>query len=382
MPRVLALLLLLWAPLGAASNPHGWKIALRREDLKNFDRDIDAFWMNQQGILFLPPGRVLVYQVKRNSEPAPLAPRNSSGGTGNFILCIKALSVADGHLIKSLELPTSGMISSVMATRGGHFLVRTGDVLNLYSADFLPIASRRLQVDKGGDAEDWQVKVTPSGAEVVLVHEQNAAGATIHGTTAGNEEVYGSVEILDSETLEPNGRFSLSHVPLFWTPADDLLLSSNPRLQSEHPVGILDFHGSWSSMPPEVERAKNSCRSSIRPIDHHRIVVYGCDAFSVFSTDGKQLFSRNDERFIFRSIAASGSYLAAACDHYRLPSDAPNGNPLTTTRPDRIQVYDLERGARILSFRIRSLRVYYAISPEGDLAVVDGASLEMVRARH
>lgn len=384
MPRALALLLLCCAPLGAAVNAQDWKTTLRNHDLNNFDRNVDALWMNQQGLLFLPPGRLLVYQVKRNAEAAKLAPRDATGGTGNFVLCIKVLSVDDGHLIKSLDVPTSGTVSTVMAARGGRFLVRTGGVLYLYAADFAPIASRNLHADKQGDSEDWQVKVTPSGTEVIVVHEQDAPQVALPKTDQpdDDEETQGGVEVLDSETLQPKMKFTVSHVPQFWMPADDLLLSSNPaRRESARPVGLLDFKGKWSSMPVEVERAKNSCRSSVRAIDDHRIVVYGCDAFSVFSTGGRRLFSRSDERFIFRSVAASGAYLAAACDHYRLASDTPDGDAYPTTRPDRIEVYDLDRRSRLLSFHLRSLRVYYAISPEGDLAVVDGANLEMVRAR-
>jgi hypothetical protein len=370
------------------SNAKGWKIPLRDEGFESFDRDIDAFWMDQQGILFLPHGRLVVYQVKRSTRPATLAPRDASGGTGNFTLSIKALSSENGQLIKSLILPTSGMVSSVMATRDGRLIVRAGSTLHLYSADFAPIASRTLPVENRDDAAGWQVQVSPSGDEVVLIHEKEGDSAGADGYNAGrtgadaeNDETQGGVEILDAETLKLKVQFTLAHVPLFWTPADDLLLSSNPAwAQSDRPIGWLDFQGRWSPVPSAVEQAGNSCRSSVRPIDQHRIVVFGCDAFSVFSTDGKQLFSRKDERFIFRSIAASGPYLAASCDHYRLAGDMPDGNSSATTRPDRIEVYDLDRHARTLSFHVRSLRVYYAISAEGDLAVIDGASLEVVRA--
>jgi hypothetical protein len=380
MRRLLALLLLFCLPLGAAASPPGWKIDLHSEDLENFDRDIDAFWMNQQGVLFLSPTRVVVYQVKRSSEPAKLAPRGASGGTGNFILGIKVFSVDNGSLIKSLELPTSGTVSAVMATRAGQFLVRTGNSLYLYSKEFSPLASRVLRSDKPAEGEGWQVNVTPSGAEVVLLHEQDAPAAS-KDSPADDDDTQGKVEILDSDTLQLKKTFTLSHLPVFWTPADDLVLSSDPHAQSDRPVGMLDFDGKWSPMPAAFERPKAVCHSSVGAIDRHRIILYGCDAFSVFSTDGKRLFSRNDERFIFRSIAANGSYLAAACDHYRLGSDTPDGDAFATTRPDRIEVYDLDRHARVLSFRVRSLRVYYAISLEGDLAVIDGANLEMIRAR-
>lgn len=382
----LSLLLLVCSPLGSGSNSPRWKINLEQsQGLQSFDREAGALWMNQQGVLFLTPDRVLAYQVNRSAEQAKLAPRGSSGGAGNFVLNIRVLSLQDGHLIKSLDLPTNGALSRVMATRGGGFLARTGSVLYVYSAAFEPVASRELPLEKAAPLEDWQVRVTPSGAEVVLLHEQVFAQAELLADNSvlhdGQAKV--EVEILNSDTLQPKRTFTLSHTLPFWAPADDLLLSSNPaHSYSDGQVGTLDFNGNWAPIRAAFELEKRACRYSLSAIDQQRVVLYGCERFAVFSTAGKRLFSRSDGRFVFRSVAASGSYLAAGCDHFRMGRETPNSGSAFGTRADHIEVYDLDKHAKLISVPVHSENVYYAISPQGDLAVVDGATLEIVAAGH
>ena len=123
-------------------------------------------------MLFISPERLLVYQVNRSRATTKLAPRDASGGSGNFILEIKILNAADGSEIKSLQLPTNAEFSKVLATRDGKFIVRTGDILYLYSADFTRLASHALPLKRQVQEEGWQIGVSPSGDEVELVHQQ------------------------------------------------------------------------------------------------------------------------------------------------------------------------------------------------------------------
>ncbi len=384
MTRWLSLLLLVCAPLGVASGQARWKINLEQsQGLQSFDREVDSLWMNQQGVLFLTPDQLVAYQVNRTRQ-AKLAPRDQSGGGGNFVLNIKVLSVQDGHLIRSLDLPTNSGLSSVIATRNGGFLARTGNSLVLYSADFEPVASRELSLNTDVPLESWQIKASPSGAEVVLLHEQIFKNAEVlsDNTVLHDGKAKVDVEILDSATLQPKKAFTLAHALLFWSPSEDRLLSSNPaHSYSDGQVGTLDFNGNWLPMRSQFNLEKSSCPYSLAAIDGQRVVFYGCETFAVFSTEGKRLFSRNDGRFVFRSVAASGSYLAMACDRYRMGSETPRGDWFLLTRADRIEVFDLERHSRLTSVSIHGERAYYAISPQGDLAVVDGANLELVQAR-
>jgi hypothetical protein len=379
------LLLLVCSALGA-SNPARWKINLEQsQGLKRFDREVSALWMTQQGVLFLTPEQVLVYQVNRAAPQARLAPRDASGGAGNFLLNIKVLSVQDGHLIKSLDLPTNGAFSNVLATGTGGFVARTGATLGLYSADFHLIASRELPLARDAPFEDWQLEVSPSGASVVLVHERVFTPAEVlsDNTVLHDGKAIVDVELLDPETLRPKKAFVLSHILPFWTLADDVLFTSNPaHSYSDGQVGRLDFDGNWSPIRADSPFPKSSCPYSLSAIDEHRFVLYGCEAFVVLSAGGKRVFSHDDGRFEFRSVAAGGPYLAVACDHYRVGKDTLDSSSVLTTRADRIEVYDLEKHARLLSIPVHSERAFYAISAQGDLVVVDGANLEVVHAGH
>ena len=125
--RILALLCLCSACAGAQSAQPKWKIdLLERYGFQAFDRTINFRWTLHQGVLFISPERVLVYQVNRSRGAAKLAARDASGGSGNFILEIKILNAKDGSEIKSLQFPTNADSSKVLATRDGNFIVRTG----------------------------------------------------------------------------------------------------------------------------------------------------------------------------------------------------------------------------------------------------------------
>jgi hypothetical protein len=384
--RWLSLLLLVCMPLGGASNPSRWKINLEKsQGLQRFDRDVSALWMTQQGVLFLTPQQVLVYQVNRATQAPTLAARDASGGAGHFLLKIKLLGIQDGHLIKSLELPTNGALSSITATGNGGFVARTGATLNLYSADFRLMASRELPVEKEGPFDDWQFGVSPSGASVVLLHEQVISEAEVlsDNTVLHDGRAKVDIEVLDTETLRPKKTFVLSHTLPFWSLTDDALLSSNPaHSYSDGQVGTLDFEGNWSPIRADSKLTKSPCPYSVSAIDLERFVLYGCDAFAVLSTTGRSLFAHNDGRFVFRAVAAGGAFMAVACDHYRLGRETLDSNAVLGTRADRIEVYDLDKRARLLSVPVHSQRAFFAISSEGDLAVVDGVTLEMIQAAH
>src|SRR6478609_2621100 len=158
-----ALLCLCWAVHGVAENAEPkWRVNLRqRYEFQAFDRTINFRWTLHQGVLFISPERLLVYQVNRSREKTRLAPRDASGGSGNFILEIKVLNAADGTEIKSLQLPTNAEFSKVLATRDGKFIVRTGDILYLYSADFEKLASKPLPLKRAVLGEGWQIGVSP-----------------------------------------------------------------------------------------------------------------------------------------------------------------------------------------------------------------------------
>ena len=374
-------LLLLSCPVWMAAKTPRWQSNLETYGLQSFDREVAARWMSQQGVVFLTPDKILLYQVNRTSAQAKLGPRGSSGGAGNFVLNVRIVSAPDGRLIQSVDLPTNAILSRVLGTKDGGFLVRAGTAIYLYSPDLVQRASRELEIEKKARIEGWQVRISPSGAEVFLMHEQvfSTAEVLADGSVVHDGQARVDFEILNSETLKTTKSFTLAHTLAFWAPADDFVISSNPaHSYSDQQVGIMDFTGKWSAIRADFPMEKSSCGYSVNAIDQERLVLYGCENFIVLSAAGKKIFAVNDPRFVFGSTAASGSYLAVSYDHYRLGQESPHGASGLTMRADKVAVYDVNHRLRQTQVSIKGERVYYAISPRGDLAVIDGVRLQLL----
>src|SRR4051812_15766572 len=94
--KTVALLCICCVCASAQSAQPKWKVDLtERYGFQAFDRTINFYWTLHQGLLFISPERVLVYQVNHSRGATKLAPRDSSGGSGNFILTIRILNTAD-----------------------------------------------------------------------------------------------------------------------------------------------------------------------------------------------------------------------------------------------------------------------------------------------
>jgi hypothetical protein len=375
-----AMLLLCW-PLCAAVTPPRWESNLeKRYALENFNRASDAAWMKQQGVIFLTPEKILLYQVKRNPERPKLASRGPSGGAGNFMLNIRVLSAHDGRVLNSMDLTTSGEVSRVLASRGGGFVVQAGAAFYAYGPGLQQTASMNLPLQRAAPREGWQVQVSPSGEKLALLHEQVfsspellADNSIIHD---GRAKV--DVQILDSTTLQPEEKFTLAHTLPFWAPAEEFLFSSNPEHSySDGQMGRLDFNGSWSALRSDLPKEQHFCRPAMTAIDERRVAFFGCEAFSVFSSRGEALFSRTEAGCVFVSASAAGRHLALQCDRYRVEQMTPKTLIVSATHPDRIEVYDLDSRTHRLSVPVHAERAYYAVSAHGDLVVVDGANLRV-----
>ncbi|HMF89625.1 MAG TPA: hypothetical protein VKL40_03205 [Candidatus Angelobacter sp.] len=364
----------------AAQTPR-WQISLpQNPGLESFDREASAIWMSQQGVLFLMPDKILLYQVNRTRDFAKLGPRRAGGGAGNFLLNIKVLSARDGRLLKSMDVLTSGGQSQVLATRGGGFVVQAGSALYSYSSDFAKVAERELPLDKSAEPEDWQARVSPSGEKLVLMHQQifMAPELLADQTVLHDGKAKVDVQVLNAATLQTEKSFALDHTLAFWAPMDDRFISSNPaHSYSDGQMGTLDFSGNWSPLKTEVPKENTACRLGMIAINQQRVALYGCDAVSVFSTSGERLFRHQDLRMVFVSALAAGAHLAAQCNHYRMEAFGVSGGILAGTRADRVEVYDLDSQKRRMSVPIRGSSAYYALSAEGDLAVVDGPNLRV-----
>ena len=354
-----------------------WKINVtEKHGLQRFDRAPGFLWMKQQGIIFLGPDRVAIYQVNRAAQQGTLKGRNSSGGGGNFLLNLEVFDMRDGREISAAQFTTNAGYSRVLPTRDGGFLVRAGDLLYLYSAGFEKIATRKLDLKRTARSESWQIEVTPSGDHVVLVHQQiflhpqRLSDGTL--LTAGKSSA--DVEILDATTLALVKSFKLSQALPYWSPLDDALLTKDPAQDfDDAQSGLLDFDGNWKLLPPVWQSTKHSCAYVMEGLANDLVAAHGCSALMVFSVSGERILTqqaRSGE--IFTALTGQAHFLAAQSDEY-----TQSASVYVSARAARVEVFDLNTRARTISAGVEHTPIFYAVSPTGALAVVDGDTLKL-----
>ncbi len=361
-----------------------WKIDLKDKfDFQAFDRAISFRWTLHQDVVFLSPDKVLVYQVNRSRAPVKLAPRDASGGGGNFILDMRVLSTQDGSEIKALRLTTNADSTKVMATREGRFLVRTGEILYLYSADFQKIASKALPLQKNIAEEAWQIGVSPSGKEVALVHQQIFKRNEV-SPTSDVQKASADVEILNEDTLQTISKFSLPWYLASWSAGEHVLVSSKPWPSDDGSTfGLMDYRGNWSPLLFAWYSPSQPCAYQATAIDARLYATYGCGALSVFPQNGRTVFSlKGSSKEFVGSVKGNSNNLAVQMERHLVKMDNAANIPIRIAKPLRIDVYDTANHKEVFSAPVHSDRVYYALTAQGTLAVVDGTSLVLYHTGH
>src|SRR5215470_4355828 len=92
---------------GAEGTPRWTENLSERWGLRPFQIDIRRTWTRQQGVVFISPQRIAVYQVNQLKAPADLSGRDASGGGGNFRLEVRVFDVQGGHIVKAFRMRTS-----------------------------------------------------------------------------------------------------------------------------------------------------------------------------------------------------------------------------------------------------------------------------------
>jgi hypothetical protein len=195
MMRRLVVLLVLCAPAVGESQPEcgqpAWTVDLAARSFRSFGRELlgdvphPQGWIESRGLTFLSPGLIAVYQVLPSGESPSLAKRDSVG-VEPFVLQIQFLATNNGRPIKSLHFKTgshanrfsakwelSTLFPSVAPTHDGRFLIHTKDMLRVFSADFVEIASQELGSNKEATSEEWKFAVSPSGNQLYGEHTED-----------------------------------------------------------------------------------------------------------------------------------------------------------------------------------------------------------------
>lgn len=402
---LISLVLLVCSAAGVAQQPHpAWTVNLAKLDnYRAFDRVNVTQWTQQQGLRFITPDELAVYQLNRVNSPTTLAPKNNAGGGGSFFFQVAVLDIKDGDAIKKLRLPSSAGLSSVAPTHDGSFIVRTGNIFYLYSSHFDRLASRNLPLSTETPHEDWQITISPHGDEVALVHRQVFVDNSGKITNAKAE-----VQVLNADTLDVKATFETQNMAR-WSSAEHFLVSTNPRKAQLGEFGVLDFSGNWKRVNTSLQGTDLSgCSYDMKVLADEQLAIFGCNGLFVLSAEGKGLFSRMEPTGTrFSSIASGGEYLASESMHFEQATGSKDALPFINmnvggmafeqrlpeyvmrTWPLAIGVYDLKRlndpqlkdKVEIMAIPLKhgaeghSNIPYYDVSSKGDLAVIEGDEL-------
>jgi hypothetical protein len=341
-----------------------WHADVGTYGYRSFQHTWFPMWKRQQGLVFLSPKVLAVYQVQVSESEEPMAPgqRDLSGGAGKYHLLVSFFETSDGRLLKQLRLVTSAEVSQVLPTYEGRFIVRTGQALHLFSAAFEETGTVQLPLNGVAKNEWWETEVSPSGAQLWLVHHEDFGYRAAAPSRA-------EVEVLGTNTFEAVAKIRVRGVN-DWSAGDNFATAAHPDTGLEH--GVLTLDGVWSSIRSVSRRYL--CPSDFVALSHQRFVFYECSSLRVFALSGEEIFSRQiSTREAFIAVSKADSFLAAEVDR-RKP------NPFDSSfksQPLRVVIYDLKRQSEMASIPVSGELVEFAISPEANFATIEGKVLKV-----
>jgi len=311
-------------------------------DLTKHPRNhLPPVWTNQQGIEFVSPEVLAVYQVSEVNSLEPLRQKEESGGSGRYVLHVSFLDVTRGNELKTIRLVTEGSgPSRVFPTHDGRYLIRTGETIRSFSAAFDESAAARLPNSKTASNQWSDVSVSPSGRLIYIKYNASYSSQYIRGTA-----------VLDADSLDPK----------------EDLASAEGAGENQHTFAFV---------------AKDpSCYSALAKITPEISIGYGCKDLRVFSNDGRLLWDIPMHEQVV-SVRGNGALLLASIKRYR-------ANPLDLDfgpEPLRLEVYDMVTKSEKCSIPTRMKPVpglwpsmFYALSTSGEVAAIQGNILSFYK---
>ena len=341
-----------------------WKVELAKEHgFRAFGsaeraRQPPEMWKFQEGVVFLSPELLAVYQVHSESDNV-LAPRDQSGGAGRFFLQVEILDTGHGKPVKSVHLQTSSRWSAVLPTHDGRYLLRTGDVVRLYSATFEELASKSLPLSPPSRNEGWYILVSPQGRRIYLQHNE---------MPPSRSEPAGS--LLDADTLQTLATLDPGNVGVVSVDENSQLLGAGDFGTLYGPI---ELDGTWHPLFRMVFPGDASCERGTRflrtspPI----FATFGCNVLRFVSTDGRELATFSvGWRDTFLSAVGGDSIVAAEVGH-RVSDPLDLG---LRQGANRILVFDQvansEKCFIPVSERVSLWSFKYAVSSGSSIAVI------------
>lgn len=324
-----------------------------------------------RGTVFVSPDTLVVYQVVENESPMGLERRTAGGGGGRFILRGVFLDSQNGHEVRQMNWTTTASnYSQVLATHDGRFLVRTGQLLLAYSADFQEIASRSLPVNPKNFLDWWSIMVVPPGRLLFIEHrwQEYKAYHGFYNGPQGDEK-----SLVDIDTLKTIEAPSPNDVAL-WPQADRYFPELTERHQpSPLPLAEPLHFGALQKSLDEHEHPYKYCTDSAFVGVSYQTRGF-CEKVDVLKPDG-HLFWHLELGEHIGFLAIGGNTLAIELDHWSWLDVPP--------KPVRIAAYDVAQKTEECSVDLRKLRGYeagdFAVSSDGLLAVRMGNQLSVYK---
>jgi hypothetical protein len=300
-----------------------------------------AKWKLQQGVMFVSPETLAIFQVIEGGGPPVLESRDPSGGGGRYSLLVVFFDAATGHELKTIHLATSSLSNSrIYRTHDGQFLIRTGQVLALYSRDLREIGSVRLQDDPDERNQSWSVNILSSGHSIE---------ATLMADNGPRTAFLKRNYFFDADTLQS--------------------LSSPPLSDSDSPI---------TARIAGFTPRNTSCPSGFVRLASGFFAGYGCQELRLFTSDGLPYWDIPVKDQV-SGMLGNGILLVAAIYRHR-------GNPFDldlAPEPLRIEIYDTElKSERCYIPADRNSQtgfwpeVFFDLSDMGGVAVVQGTKLD------
>ena len=220
---------------------------------------------NRAGITFLDEEKLLVYEVDVNT--GRLSSRESPDVSSPYRLRARVFDIHSGKVIVSKEWGTRVHGSAIQVTSGG-VLVQTGELLRLYSRDFVHLQELTLP---HRDADDTDIISVSASGKTVLINRYN--------------QKFSRFDVLDGDTLNLRQRWSEAP-PLrrLYSISDTGIAAAD--FNQEHVLFTKFGTGAWQLV---VGKPKLTCVGLPALVTDSSLVI-GCKGLSLISTDGNFIY--------------------------------------------------------------------------------------------
>lgn len=305
---------------------------------------------NRAELMFLDNDHLLVGEAVLTRE---LSSRKDSEISSAYRLHAMVLDANSGRLLLSKDWGTPAQDWSIHATRAG-VLVRTGNLLKLYSGDFMIV--QNIELRELNRYESTSISVSTS-RNTVMFHRLSQKSNVSH------------FDVFDGATL--GKRLSWDQNPPLYR-AYSISDTEIAATQFDQRAIILSEFGSnkWRVIP----NSEGTC-VNLPTLVTSNILANGCHELSLISTGGQILMrgsSTKDTTSGKISVAQDGGFAVVSLDKTEIKKHI-FSEPSILLRSTTIAVYNLSLKKRVLAVEVAPLpRVDYdfAISPDGSMLAV------------